>query len=181
MEAKQMITLKTFMETVDYKITEGSAYGWSCYGDNAFGLDSWKDHHENNSLSIVFDTKTQIVYEVSAHDYINDRAYRMINPNYVQAIEQEATNRGIDNKMAWDDVDWIDLDDDEDFLTKAQAIFKGEGYDTRVVVPLDLDDATLFQLMKLAHESDVTLNQKIEEMLREVITNLDKQLASDKD
>jgi hypothetical protein len=164
-----MITLKTFMETVDYRITEGSAYGWSCYGENPFALDSWKDHWENNSLSIVFDTKTQVVYEVTAHDYINNRAYRLVNPDHVQAIEQEAQRRGVNYKSAWDDVNWVDLDTDEDFLEKAQAIFQGQDYDTRVQVPLDLDDKTLFQLMHMAHESDVTLNQKVEEILRDVI------------
>ena len=164
-----MITLKTFMETVDYRITEGSAYGWSCYGENPFALDSWKDHWEKNSLSIVFDTRTQVVYEVTAHDYINNRAYRLVNPDHVQSIEQEAARRGVDYKSAWDDVNWVDLDTDEDFLEKAQAIFRGEDYDTRVQVPLDLDDKTLFQLMHMAHESDVTLNQKVEEILREVI------------
>jgi hypothetical protein len=87
----------------------------------------------------------------------------------VQAIEQEAQRRGVNYKSAWDDVNWVDLDTDEDFLEKAQAIFQGEDYDTRVQVPLELDDATLFQLMKLAHESDVTLNQKVEEILRDVI------------
>jgi hypothetical protein len=164
-----MITLKTFMETVDYRITEGSAYGWSCYGENPFGLDSWKDHWENNSLSIVFDTKTQVVYEVTAHDYINNRAYRLVNPDHVRAIEQEAQRRGVNYKSAWDDVNWVDLDTDEDFLEKARAIFLGQDYDTRVQVPLDLDDKTLFQLMHMAHESDVTLNQKVEEILRDVI------------
>jgi hypothetical protein len=157
------------MEIVDYRITEGSAYGWSCYGEHPFALDSWKDHWEKNSVSIVFDTKTQTVYEATACDYQNNRAYRLINPDHVQAIQQETERRGLNYKSAWDDVEFVDLDTDQDFLEKARAIFLGQDYDTRVQVPLELDDATLFQLMKLAHESDVTLNQKVEEILREVI------------
>jgi hypothetical protein len=109
------------------------------------------------------------VYEVTACDYKNNRAYRLVNPDHVRAIEQEAQRRGVDYKSAWDDVNWVDLDTDEDFLEKAQAIFQGQDYDTRVQVPLDLDDKTLFQLMHMAHESDVTLNQKVEEILRDVI------------
>ena len=36
-----MITLKEWMELVDYRITEGSDYCWSCYGPDAYSLDSW--------------------------------------------------------------------------------------------------------------------------------------------
>ena len=36
-----MITMKEWMELVDYKITEGDSYGWSCYGPNSYQLSSW--------------------------------------------------------------------------------------------------------------------------------------------
>ena len=36
-----MITLKEWMELVDYRVTEGSDYGWNCYGPNVHMLDSW--------------------------------------------------------------------------------------------------------------------------------------------
>jgi len=36
-------------------------------------------------------------------------------------------------------------------------------------VPLDLADDELFRLMTLAHERDITLNQMVEQILREVI------------
>ena len=34
------MNLKDFMEVIDYKITEGSEYQWSCFGNNAYTLDS---------------------------------------------------------------------------------------------------------------------------------------------
>jgi hypothetical protein len=34
-----MISLKEWMELVDYRITEGSDYGWNCYGHDAHMLD----------------------------------------------------------------------------------------------------------------------------------------------
>jgi len=49
------------------------------------------------------------------------------------------------------------------------SIKAGEKYDTRVEVPLELDDETSFKLMKMAHERDITFNQMVEEVLRTVI------------
>jgi hypothetical protein len=164
-----MITLKDFMETVDYRITEGSDYGWQCYGTDAHSLDSWNQQQDGHSVSIVFDTRTQTVYEASAYDYKHNRAYRLINPDYREAHSDEAREKNVLEKQAWDDVNYVDLETDDDFLTKARSIVLGEDYDTRVSVPLNLPDDSLFQLMKLAHEADQTLNQFVEQILKEAI------------
>jgi hypothetical protein len=164
-----MITLKEFMEVVDYKITEGSEYCWQCFGPNAYRLDSWNQEQEGHSVSIVFDTRTHVVYETSAYDYKRNRAYRLINPDYKFAHDDEASGRGVDINQAWDDVNYIDLDVDDDFIQKALAIVADEDYDTRVEVPLTLPDDSLFDLMKLAHEADMTLNQYVEQILRQAI------------
>jgi len=107
-----MITMKEWMELVDYKITEGSDYGWQCYG---------------------------------------------------------AESKSVLANQAWDDVDYIDLDVDDDFIQKALAIKAGEDYDTRVSVPVDFTDEELLTYMKMAHEQDMTFNQFIEEALRQAI------------
>ena len=166
-----MITMREFMELVDYKITEGSSYLWNCYGHNAYCLDSWNGVHGKGgySFSIVFSTKTQKVYEVSVCDYTNDRAYRMINPDYIKKFNKENVIRGLDRNCAWDDIKFIDLETVDDFIQKALAIKAGESYDTRVELPLELDDETSFKLMKMAHERDITFNQMVEEVLRTVI------------
>ena len=170
-----MITMKEWMELVDYKITEGGAYGWSCYGPNSYTLDSWNGVHGSGgySFSIVFSTKSQKVYEVSMCDYTNDRAYRMINPKFQKKHDKEATNRGVNLNQAWDDVDYIDLDVVDDFIQKALAIRAGETYDTRVQVPVDFSDEELLQYMKLAHERDMTFNELVEEALRHTIAEVE--------
>lgn len=162
-----MITLKEWMEVVDYRITEGSNYLWDCYGPDSYSLDSWNGNHDGCGFSIIFDTKTQVVYEVQSHDYKNDRAYRRLNPDTYLSMEIEAGNRGVNKKQAWDGVDYVDLESDDDWIQKALAIAAGEDYDTRVTIPLDLDDDILLQLMKMAHERDLTFNEFIEGVLRE--------------
>ena len=166
-----MITMKEWMELVDYKITEGSEYGWQCYGPNSYSLDSWNGVHGKGgySFSIVFSTKSQKVYEVSMCDYTNDRAYRMINPKNVEKHLKEAESKSVLANQAWDDVNYIDLDVVDDFIQKALAIRAGEPYDTRVSVPVDFTDEELLTYMKIAHERDITFNQLVEQALREAI------------
>ena len=164
-----MITLKEWMEVVGYRITEGADYQWECYGPNTYGLDSWNGEQDGHSFCIYFDTKTQEVYEVQAHDYRNQRAYRLINPEFAKKHKKEAKRRKVNNKEAWDNVDYIDLDVVDDWIQKALAIESGEDYDTRVMMPIDFSDAELLQYMKLAHERDMTFNQFVEEALRHAI------------
>jgi hypothetical protein len=164
-----VITLKDFMELVDYRITEGSDFCWNCYGPNAYTLSYWNQDHEGHSIAIIFDTRTHEVYEVQAHDYKHNRAYRLINPDYKDSYDAEAATRGINANEAWDEVNYVDLETDDDWIQKALAIIAGEDYDTRVDVPLRLDDDALFELMKRAHEQDITLNQLVEDILRNVI------------
>lgn len=161
-----MITLKEWMELADYRINEGWEYHWHCYGPNVQGLDSVTDEY---SFSILFDRKDQTVYQVEVADYRNDRAYRMIHQGYQNAHQVEAEDKGVSYKQAWDSVNFVDLEVDDDFIQKCLAIKAGEDYDTRVEVPLELPEESLFELMKMAHERDVTLNQFVEELLRNAI------------
>jgi len=167
-----MISMQEWMKLVDYKITEGSDYGWTCYGPNSYTLDSWNGGHgkDGYTFSIIFSTKSQKVYEVSMSDYTNDRAYRMINPDYAEKHRKEAESKSVIGNNAWDDVDYVDLEVDDDFIQKALAIRAGENYDTRVKVPVDFSDEELLQYMKLAHERDMTFNQFVEQALRDALS-----------
>lgn len=167
-----MITLKDFMETVDYRITEGSKYGWNCFGANAYCLDSWSGYDDSDheySISVIFDTATQDVYQFDAHDYVRQRSYRWLHPDYVNAHRDEACERNVDASEAWDEVKFVDLETREDMLEKARAIVAGRNYDTRVSIPVDIPDHVLFTLMKSAHERDITLNQLFEEIITDAI------------
>lgn len=165
-----MITLKQWMETVNYRITEGDAWTSNSFGHNAHCLSAWNGVHGKGgwSLNIVFDTETQLVYQVEACDYTNERAYRIIHPDYKDAVANEAKGNEYLNQ-AWDDVDYTDLEVDEDWLEKAEAIVDGKEYDNRVQMPIDFSDEELLKYMKMAHERDMTFNQFVEEALRSAI------------
>ena len=166
-----MITMKEFMELVDHKITEGGEYGWQCFGSNSYQLSHWNGVHGKGgwSANIVFSTKSQKVYTVEVCDYTNDRAYRIINPDYVKKYNKESKDRGELGNQAWDGVDYIDLEVDDDFIQKFLAIKSGEDYDTRVQLPVDFSDEDLLKYMKLAHERDITFNELVTQALTEAI------------
>ena len=176
-----MITMKEWMELVGYRITEGSTYMWQCYGSDAYCLDSWNGDQDGHSLSIIFDTKDQTVYEVQAHDYVHNRAYRMINEDFCKKNKKEAKRRDVNKDQAWDDVEYVDLEVDDDFIQKCLAISAGEDYDTRVSVPVDFSDEELLQYMKLAHERDITFNEFVEEALRHALAEVESGRLTKKD
>ncbi len=172
-----MITLKDFMEVTNYRITEGNTYGWNCFGPNAYCLDSWNNDLNGHTISIVFDTVTQEVFQATAYDYTSDRAYRITNPRYKELYFAECANRNITD-CAWEDDDgvpvkYVDLEVVEDFIEKATAIVEGEDYDTRVQIPLNLEKDMLHELMLVAHQNDMTLNELVEGIIREEVERLE--------
>jgi len=165
-----MITLKDFLEVIDYQITEGWNYQWKCFGDHAYGMDYHDPDRSENSFTVVFDKKQKIVYCVEAHDYQNDRSYRLMHPDFAKAYKAECEEKGIKD-MAWEDIPYTDLETEEDWLEKANAIFAGEPYDTRISIPIDLPDNELLQIFMLAHQADMTFNDYVEKILREMMSN----------
>lgn len=164
------MSMQRFMETVNYRLTEGSDYCWSCFGPNAYRLDSWNGEQEGHSVGVLFDTKTQETYQLEACDYQRNRAYRWTNPDYKKAHDDEASEKCPNHvNQAWDDVDYVELESIDDFFKKASAIVQGLDYDTRVEVPITLPDDVMFQMMIKAHEQDITFNQLVEQALQAAI------------
>lgn len=164
------------MEAVDYRITEGSNYQWQCFGPNAYCLDSWNGDQNGHTVSIIFDTHTQEVYQVMAYDYSRGRAYRMTNPDYKADFDAECEDREvIDEAWELDDgtpVKYVELEVEEDFLEKVRAIVNDEEYDTRVQIPVEFSDEELLTYMKMAHERDMTFNEFVEMALRAAIDEI---------
>ena len=159
-----MLSLKEWMELVDYKITEGSDY--NAFSSDTYSLNSWSGTQDGYSFDIVFDTKTQTVYQVVACDYLLNRAYRLVHPMYKDQVQAD--------EQAWDDTNWIDLEVDDDFIQKSLAIKAGEDYDNRVQIELDIPEADLLLYMKEAHKRDMTFNEFIEEALKAAIEDFER-------
>jgi hypothetical protein len=176
-----MITLKDFLETIDYKITEGSEYGWKCYGENTHRIERQTGDHMGNTVTCVFDTKEHFLYEMEAWDNANDRVYRWIHPDYIKAYKKSCKKHDVRFENAFDNVNFTDLDVEADILEKARAIANEEEYDTRIQMAVDFTDEDMLQYMKLAHQLDITFNELVERALREAIDfeKLRKELDED--
>lgn len=161
-----MITLERFLKLINYKIADGSDYGWQCFGAEARMLTSDSGDY---SASVVFDSMDQTVYVAEVCDYKNQRAYRLVHPDWVQGYLEEAKDRDVKQDLAWDNINFCDLETEEDFESKLESIVNGRDYDTRVQVPVDFTDEELLTYMKKAHELDITFNRFVEMALEEAI------------
>jgi hypothetical protein len=140
-------------------------------------------------VSVLYSTETQEIYEADVTIKTNNwfgedkdmKPYRWLNPEHKDAMIAEAKSRKVKWRKAWDDVKWVDLETEEDFLEKAKAIFNGiEDFDKRVQVPIELENDVMLQLCMEAHKRDITLNQMVEKVLRTAIDEHDrKKLAED--
>lgn len=159
--------LQQVLETFDYKISGGSDYLWQCFGPDCRYLDFESDHAYGTCL---FDKVDQTVYsvEVSSRDD-SIKPYRWLNPLTVDAYKQESIEKNIDFELAYDDTQWVTIDDENDFMEKASAIFQGAEFDPRVNVEVDLSDFEILQLALEAHRRDITINKMVEEILQQVI------------
>ena len=160
------MNLKDINTALNHQIVGGTNYQWHCYGNDTYMLDY---QNEFGSASAVFDINTQKVYEASVEILDQDKAYRYIDPDYKSDFICECKARDVDPSIAWDDVKFIDLEVQEDFLEKAKAIFENMPFDERVKVPLDLHDQEFLQLALEAHKRDITLNKMVEVILQTYI------------
>lgn len=166
-----MITLKDFVEAIDYKITGGSEYTWDCFGPNARYLDcdDKEGYGGNYSINAVFDSVDQSVYSVELWDYVNDREYRWINPAYVKDHMKACAKHEVDVYESMDGRNYIELDVAGDILEKISKMVAGEPYDTRVQIEVDFSEEEMLQYMKLAHKMDITFNQLVERAMQSAI------------
>jgi hypothetical protein len=98
----------------------------------------------------------------------------MINPKFVEKHRKEALARDVNLNEAWDDVNYVDLEVDDDFIQKALAIRSGEDYSTDVSIPISLPDEVLMFAFKQAHEKNMTFNDFVNQMLRDFIDKVNK-------
>jgi hypothetical protein len=159
-----MLTVNELFDKLPIRVCGGSEYQWQCYGANAHFLNSL-DHAGDDRMSIVYDTQTQQVYEVVVQ-YTNDKIYRWIDGEFKQRLIDESITRGGDHFVAYDGVRYTDLETTRDLMQKADAILHGQQPDERIEIELDLDDDTLFGIMKMAHERDITLNAMVEQIVQ---------------
>ena len=165
------------IEEFEYTIIGGDVYRWKCYGPNARFLDMGKAEVGGY---IVFDSESQYVYEVQV--WRGDDQYRWIDRHYVAAYKEEASERGINIKIAYDDVEYIDVDNAIEMLSTIYKVIQGimpprpkKDSEEDVIVDVDIPDDVLLKLAMDAHKLNITLNEYVVNLLRAEIEKYEEE------
>ena len=156
------------METFDFKVTNGSEYLWNCY-PNARIVDFESEFAYASGVYSIID---QTVYEVEtdSKDGDHESPFRWINPKFKDAYVKEAESRNINPKIAWDNVEYVDVDDAAEFLSAGRQVFNGAKPETEI--EFDLDHDVLLHHLLAAHEQNITFNTHISNVLRRYIETI---------
>lgn len=92
------------------RICNGSTYQWDCFGPNSRYLD-FVDADGLECGSVVHDTKTFVVYELTLSIPGQDQAFRWMDPAYVSAHHAESLEHEVDPDQAWDNVKFMAVDE----------------------------------------------------------------------
>ena len=125
------MTLMEIIRQCGARIRDSNEYLWQCFGHDARVLD-FADTDGTVYCSVVFDTVTYNVYEVSMNVPGYDQAFRWLDPAFRSHYIAECVKRHIDPDQAWDQVKYIDIDE-QTALEYAKDI--GETYYDNLPVP----------------------------------------------
>jgi hypothetical protein len=168
-ENAETIYLTEILKIVNYHLIDGTDHLWGCFGANARYMDFFEGDEKH--FSVIFDTLTQRVYQVMVSDHKND--YVWIDPHYKRYYEDEAEFRGLDPYQVYDGLTYTVVEEAKDIKKKAYAIVNGHSYDERVSVSVELDEELLFHLMLEAHKLDITFNEYVERVLKNILEKQD--------
>lgn len=138
-----MNMFESLLKAGHYKIISGSEYLWQSFGENARYLDlenKLPNTEFENYLTIVYDIKTQEVYESYIYSEILKKVYRWINPKYIKDYYDEALERDIDIRLYSDELHYNDCDLFEDYLNKVTDIFNTGVCNQKISIEIDIDD-----------------------------------------
>lgn len=114
------------------RVCEGSDYQWECYGPDAHILE-FADVVGEPYCSIVFDKKTYVVYEVEIFVPGQEQVFKWHNSEFETAHNREAKKRKVDVSIAYDNVKYDKVVDEDVILQYAKDI--GEMYYDDLPIP----------------------------------------------
>jgi len=107
-KVKKSISIKDFVTTINYCVGEGEKHNWECFGPSARFLD-WSDPDLSSSASMVYDSSSYFVYEVTVWDNLKDKVYRWITPKNLKKYKNESKKRCVSFTYAYDRVKYEDV------------------------------------------------------------------------
>ena len=163
--------LESVIKAAQFKIVGGAPFGWQNFGSNARTLEFSKTGDGYDCASVVFDTVTQEVYEITFNpEFDASKNYRWINPTYLDEYKKECLKKGVTFEIFGDSDRWIDCELSEDIVDKISTYFSTGTFDERIMVSLDLSDEAVVALNTLAAAKGVSIDIVAEEILTEELS-----------
>lgn len=168
----------SFLNAINFKITEGSEFCWKCFGPNARYLDSDSPTTES-SVSCIFDSKTHVVYQADVYDERDDPEtvnYTWVNPAYKEAYLQEHAERGI---LPFNE-NTVELELYSDALSKIAAVVNNTPIDRRITFEVDFGDVSLKNaFLAQAALQSMTPDEYVNVILLDYINSHNEKLAQE--
>lgn len=114
------MNLQEFMNATSARVSGGSEYQWKCF-PNARFMD-FADIDGKEVGSCVFNTLTQKIYEVIFSVDEDNVSYRWTDPEWRDSRLEEARSRSIDDGVAYDDVNYTEVQSEDEIMKLALSI-----------------------------------------------------------
>lgn len=119
--------INDILTIMNYEVVEGCSHLWDCYGKTArimyFGR-GFPEEEDNWTVSVIFNSvaKKGTIYEITIDQH--GKVYRWMNPSYVKKYLAECKSRSIQPSIAYDDVEYIAIDDLNTIEKCIKALYK---------------------------------------------------------
>lgn len=167
--------LKHVIDAIDYRITSAEKYYWACYGEDVLYI-NFDDIRSRPVGSFLFNSRTAEVYEITVEVPGEELCYRWIRPGFENDYRLEAAAKGVPADIAWDDVEYTDIETEDDILEKLTAIINCQEFDRTIEIPIKLTEAEELCLHRQAHAAGMTTNEYANMALRAAIDSENKKL-----
>jgi hypothetical protein len=159
-----MTSFDAFLQACDYKLTETGKFCWTCW-PHAWSYIANNDH---GYITAIANPQDDVIYEITAVSHSDKKPYRWLNPQWVDAFKAECNQRRVAFSDAGKSEVYADTESMDDILDKGHAILHGLDFDERVVISLDMSSAEILKLALAAHNSQVSLNDFIIQVVKDV-------------
>lgn len=171
----EKMSLHDFFTLFDYKVTEGSDFCWNCFGPNSRFIEL---KYNDIGGSVVFSKLDQEIFQAEVYDEAKNLAYRWMPTQAKIDYFAECEKRNVPKMEAWDGCEFVDVDSVSEFYGIVKSLIEGEDPDEDfpeddLDVELDLPHNVIVFLALEAHKRNITLNEMINIVLREMLTKIE--------
>lgn len=175
----ESMKLPQLLEKAHYKVSEGSAFLWTCFGQNCRNI-VCSDEDLDVEMDVVYDCLTAEVYtaSISFSARENMRVYRWINPTYQEAYFNEYFERDLDPRQYVDDIQYMECEIEDDFVNKVTDAFETGTTDNTIVVSLELDSTSEMLTIEALGDTNGSLEQLVEVALQDAVNKASAKITS---